>query len=577
MRIIYTLIIILIYNIGFSQNLIYNGSIEELDSNCVYTLTRPYNPWNGKIPAKNLFNIIGSPDAFNECAPIINYTDSMVNVPSNIFGYQYARTGKGIAHNNIGSNYILNITYHSEILSLPLKQNLIAGKKYCIQFYTVRSNIINWATDNISAALSVDSIALVFDYIDIQSIITNMGKGIITDTVNWIQVKDTIIATGIEKYLHIGHLLKTHSNNLQYIYTPAADNNPNLHYLLYYIDDVALWSCDTVAPRANAGNDTVICKGESVLIGTHNYNDYYYSWWQDSICGIHGISEIQRDEHLGQIWVTPNKSTWYYLQATDFKFDKSIDSVFVEVNVCKCAIEDTAICLGDSVALGLNDPFFSSYVWSPNYCIDNINSPSPIVNSKHSLWYYATAYDTLGGSISDSVYITIKNCKASNNDTTICLGTELSIGNNNPLYNAWFWFPTDYLSSPTVASPIASPPYDITYFLSATDTFGAVTQDTINIVVEDCDKIYDLLIPSAFTPNNDGLNDEFAFGNYQYWQFTTYIYNRWGQLVFEGKNTFWWDGKYKYQPAPEGIYIYKIKGKAAGIEKEWMGNVTLLR
>lgn len=562
---------------GFSQNLIYNGSIEELDSNCVYTLTRPNNPWNGKIPAKYLFNILGSPDAFNECAPISNYIDSMVNVPNNFFGHQWARTGKSIAHNFIGSNYIFNITYHSEIISFPLKQNLIAGKKYCIQFYTVRSNKINWATDNISAALSIDSIALVFDYIDIQSIITNMGKGIITDTVNWTQVKDTIIATGIEKYLHIGHLLKTHSNNLQYIYTPASSNFPDSNYLEYYIDDVALWPCDTVAPRANAGNDTVICKGDSLLIGTHNYNDYYYSWWQDSICGIHGISEIQRDEHLGQIWVTPNKSTWYYLQATDFKFDKSIDSVFVEVDVCKCAIEDTAICQGESVNLGLNDPFFSSYVWSPNYCIDNINSPSPIVNPEHSLWYYATAYDTLGGSISDSVYITIKNCKASNNDTTICLGTELSIGNNNPLYNAWFWFPTDYLSSPTVASPIASPPYDITYFLSATDTFGAVTQDTINIVVEDCDKIYDLLIPSAFTPNNDGLNDEFAFGNYQYWQFTTYIYNRWGQLIFEGKNTYWWDGKYKSKPAPQGVYIYKIKGKAEGIEKEWMGNVTLLR
>ena len=566
---------------GFSQNLIYNGSIEELDSNCVYTMNSSSNFSNSDdTDAKDIYCLKGTVDIFNECAVIPSSTTNSyykVNVPYNWAGYQWARTGRGYAHIVLENHIVNDKNLSLEVLSFPLNNKLINGKKYCIRFYTVRSNLINWTTDAFEAILSIDSLMPSQDSIDIENCISNIGNGFIIDTINWTSITDTIIATGNEKYLHIGSFHKMRNSSINYIYTSASFDYPAKDMLLYYIDDVALWPCDTVAPQANAGNDTVICKGDSLLIGTHNYNDYYYSWWQDSICGIHGISEIQRDEHLGQIWVTPNKSTWYYLQATDFKFDKSIDSVFVEVNVCKCTIEDTAICQGESVNLGLNDPFFSSYVWSPNYCIDNINSPLPIVNPEHSLWYYATAYDTLGGSISDSIYITIKNCKASNNDTTICLGTELSIGNNNPLYNAWFWFPTDYLSSPTVASPTASPPYDITYFLSATDTFGVVTQDTINIVVEDCDKIYDLLIPSAFTPNNDGLNDEFSFGNYQYWQFTTYIYNRWGQLVFEGKNTFWWNGKYKSQPAPEGVYIYKIKGKAAGIKKEWHGNVTLLR
>ena len=43
---------------------------------------------------------------------------------------------------------------------------------------------------------------------------------------------------------------------------------------------------------------------------------------------------LQRDEHKGKIWVKPQQSKWYYVTATDFKYDKTIDSVFVNVIIC---------------------------------------------------------------------------------------------------------------------------------------------------------------------------------------------------------------------------------------------------
>ncbi len=73
-------------------------------------------------------------------------------------------------------------------------------------------------------------------------------------------------------------------------------------------------------------------------------------------------------------------------------------------------------------------------------------------------------------------------------------------------------------------------------------------------------------IPNAFTPNGDGLNDVFQpEGEGIFYEMR--IYNRWGQLVFEGYNQAW-DGNIKGTPAMDGLYLaeIKIKGIKKGLE-----------
>jgi gliding motility-associated-like protein len=91
-----------------------------------------------------------------------------------------------------------------------------------------------------------------------------------------------------------------------------------------------------------------------------------------------------------------------------------------------------------------------------------------------------------------------------------------------------------------------------------------------------------IYIPNAFSPNGDGLNDEFkVIGHSEnISSFHMYIYDRWGALVFESRDIFeGWDGKYKKKLAPVGTYVYKIEyfvGSTATQESKSMAGVVVL-
>jgi len=84
-----------------------------------------------------------------------------------------------------------------------------------------------------------------------------------------------------------------------------------------------------------------------------------------------------------------------------------------------------------------------------------------------------------------------------------------------------------------------------------------------------------LFAPSAFTPNGDGLNDEFEIFNYGFDHFTLTIFNSWGQKIYEqeGSNAIW-------KPAadmPLGVYVYTIKASRKKKEYTYSSTVTLLK
>ncbi|MCW5907599.1 MAG: CotH kinase family protein [Chitinophagales bacterium] len=89
-----------------------------------------------------------------------------------------------------------------------------------------------------------------------------------------------------------------------------------------------------------------------------------------------------------------------------------------------------------------------------------------------------------------------------------------------------------------------------------------------------------VLLPSAFTPDGDGLNDFFhvvgeqlAEGNFQ-------VFNRWGEKVFESNNpnTYGWNGEFRGKRCDAGVYAYFLTGKRLnGEEVKMKGTVTLLR
>lgn len=115
------------------------------------------------------------------------------------------------------------------------------------------------------------------------------------------------------------------------------------------------------------------------------------------------------------------------------------------------------------------------------------------------------------------------------------------------------------------------------YRVTAFPVSAGITPSVSNIVT--VIKEPNIFHPSAFTPNNDGLNDLFkVFG-----QFTAEvefkIFNRWGELLFLTTDLDkGWDGTYKGAAMPEGTYVFRAYlTDLAGRTSERSGTILLLR
>ena len=89
-----------------------------------------------------------------------------------------------------------------------------------------------------------------------------------------------------------------------------------------------------------------------------------------------------------------------------------------------------------------------------------------------------------------------------------------------------------------------------------------------------------LLMPNAFSPNGDTHNDVYKAKEYQsIVEFHAYIFNRWGQKLFEWTNPAeGWDGNYNGNPVKEGVYFVVVKARGAdGIVYNIRKDVNLLR
>ena len=89
-----------------------------------------------------------------------------------------------------------------------------------------------------------------------------------------------------------------------------------------------------------------------------------------------------------------------------------------------------------------------------------------------------------------------------------------------------------------------------------------------------------LVMPNAFSPNDDGHNDVYKAKEYQSLvEFHAYIYNRWGQKLYEWNNPAdGWNGTHNGKPVKEGVYFVVVKARGAdGIDYNIRKDVNLLR
>jgi gliding motility-associated-like protein len=88
--------------------------------------------------------------------------------------------------------------------------------------------------------------------------------------------------------------------------------------------------------------------------------------------------------------------------------------------------------------------------------------------------------------------------------------------------------------------------------------------------------------PNSFTPDGDEFNQTWQvyMTGIDFYDFELLIYNRWGELIWESNNIeIGWDGTYKNQICPTGIYLWTIKAKNMINDSKvtYKGHLTLLK
>lgn len=275
---------------------------------------------------------------------------------------------------------------------------------------------------------------------------------------------------------------------------------------------------------------------------------------------------------------------FYFLNQTVNGCVSAIDSIQVIVhpkpNILVTPI-DTSICPRDSIVYhaAVDDPF-ATVTWLPTANLNVTTGLSTVAHPVADVTYMAIASNMFN--CTDTAFSVVNVYPAAlisvqvTDSVTIYTGESYQI---QPLTNcsSFAWFPPQDLSNPYIADPTATPQISTVYIVTGVTENGCIARDSVYFHVND-DNTYGM--PNAFAPGTGGNNqfkmivDGIAKLNY------FRVYNRWGELVFETKNiTEGWDGTYKGDPQPFGVYVYDIQAVSAltGKLKTMRGNVTLLR
>jgi len=214
-----------------------------------------------------------------------------------------------------------------------------------------------------------------------------------------------------------------------------------------------------VIPLANpnAGPDKYVCPGNQGSVQFNATGGNSYSWTPTT-----GLS----NPNIANPIASPLVPTTYTVSVGVTGCSKlRTDDVFVDVGVppALTLMNDTLICIIDTLQISTSGT--GSYSWTPNYMINNVNSPNPLVSPDIPTWYHVRLTDAIGCHTDDSVFVDVKSRVTldAGPDTSICATDRVTLG---PVSDAlhFNWSPSTYLSSTTVKHPFATPLTSITYY-----------------------------------------------------------------------------------------------------------------
>ncbi|OIP00385.1 MAG: hypothetical protein AUJ98_07505 [Bacteroidetes bacterium CG2_30_33_31] len=429
-------------------------------------------------------------------------------------------------------------------------------------------------------------------------------------------------ATNGVDYTNIGSsiIIPAFQDSVNMIIHPIIDGITEPTEMIMLVVNTSACTYDTVYIQIKdnsltvptVSNDTILCDNSTAVINATavgGYSPYTYNW--------------SNGDTTSQIVVSPLFTTTYTVTVNDLCNNDSTDFVVVKVSKPNFTIMGDSICKNDIANLIITPTGILTYNWNTGANTPTINVspdtttiylvtitdtlgcfvdtstivnvwPSPIVEASNDtiicsgkpieliagggqsyLWNSGQSTQSifLNPTISAIYTVTVATgslCKGqasikvevvdnplpiiTSSKDTICKGSMATLnatGGETYLWNTGSF--SDFIE----VMPEVSTLYSV---VASNSKPGLTCSDTaiFSQGVKRCNRFY---VPNAFTPNGDGLNDDFGiYGIFENIDaFEMQIYDRWGKLVFITNDiTKKWNGQVDGQKPMDGVYVYSI-------------------
>jgi gliding motility-associated-like protein len=391
----------------------------------------------------------------------------------------------------------------------------------------------------------------------------------------------TIAANSLSTSLNIIGLPTTDLNDKTlevYIANPNNCNNPNEIVDTLYLTLIA-------NPTVSIESDTInTCAGKPVQILTSSTSNLISYEWSPN----RDINNIR----VAQPIVSPTATTTYYLQSTILESGciPTKDSVVIMViqgaEQIVFSDDSLVVCKGNTASIEAKvEPFIAdmNYTWmGPNNYTSNGNNLR-VTNAQgvSNGWYIVTASSQDCGSLTDSVFINVISTVPLPEFTDpqrACVDMDYKVTAIGKDLKWYYPNGKEIEELPVIVNSPELGTFD--YFV--TQSYGECESEKAKITVQVmkcCEQ--EMFIPNAFTPNGDGVNDEFLIRIDNGTKVAIFeIYNRWGQRVYisSGINDIKWDGTLNGRALDMGVYYYNMDANCIdgrGVNRK--GEIHLLK
>ncbi len=239
-------------------------------------------------------------------------------------------------------------------------------------------------------------------------------------------------------------------------------------------------------------------------------------------------------------------------------------------------IEDIQVCEGTSIELGAIDLTGAKYEWTgPNDYFDEVQFPTihntiPNMTGQYHVIGIVSGCATFPASIEVEIVGNPQPTLVAN--SVYCAKTE-PINLHPGEFTSYLW----QNGATTPSLPLIE---EGTYTVEVRNDFGCIGSISKDFQ-EQCPTR--VIVPAAFSPNEDGINDTFGIEGDDLISIEFSIYNRWGEQLFRSNDpTERWDGYDDFRVLPQGVYVWQLvfEGFAEDgsvYSEVRSGTVTLLR